>query len=199
MLRSPAALCWGVLHVLQGWLGSALPCPLWVGVQTHPQPAPVGDANPISRGLPCSSEGCRKCPAWCPPLSCTICFFPLCLSSLPGPWQTVLAFSAQVSSAKEVPCPVPGREWGLLRALPGRQETSDICVVRRGSLADEVLGACPDPRGGVRRRRGDRGRVITVLNQVCNNGLLCKSSSAQRGVFKDVGAFVPRGMSFMVN
>lgn len=38
-----------------------------------------------------------------------------------------------------------------------------------------------------------------ALDQVCNNGLLCKSSSTQRGVFKDISAFVPRGMSFMVN
>lgn len=46
---------------------------------------------------------------------------------------------------------------------------------------------------------GGQSGVLTVLNQVRNNDLLCKSSNTQRGVFKDIGAFVLRGMSFIVN
>lgn len=94
-----------------------------------------------------------------------------------------------------VPWPGPGREWGLLQVLPGRKETSHICAAHRGNLADVALGLALIFTEGEEGRRG----VITILNQVRNNGLLCKSSSTPRGVFKDISVFVPRGMSFMVN
>lgn len=36
------------------------------------------------------------------------------------------------------------------------------------------------------------------LKRPRNNGF-CESPGIQRGVFKDISAFLPRGMSFMVN
>lgn len=124
--------------------------------------------------------------------------FPACLSSLLGPCQTVLAFRAQVSSAKGSlgqglggsgafckPC------LGNGRLLTYMQLTGAALLTRCWGLALILVERCEG--------EGGRREVIAVLNRVRNNGLLCKSSSAQRGVFKDVGAFVPRGMSFLVN
>lgn len=50
------------------------------------------------------------------------------------------------------------------------------------------------------RREGEKEREMGVgfLKRPRNNGF-CKSPGIQRGVFKDRSAFVPRGMSFMVN
>lgn len=70
-----------------------------------------------------------------------------------------------------------------------------------------ALSGCQDLAGGgvVRRegrREGGRERKREMgarfLKRPRNNGF-CKSPGIQRGVFKDMSAFVPRGMSFMVN
>lgn len=109
----------------------------------------------------------------------------------------VLAFSAQVSSAKR----------SLGQDLGGSGAFCKTCQGKGGLLTSvQLTGAALLMCWGLAQiltegceREGERWGVITVLNQVRNNGLLCKSSSAQRGVFKDISAFVPRGMSFMVN
>lgn len=64
-----------------------------------------------------------------------------------------------------------------------------------------TLSGCQDfAGGGVVRREGEKEREMGVgfLKRPRNNGF-CKSPGIQRGVFKDMSAFVPRGMSFMVN
>lgn len=66
-----------------------------------------------------------------------------------------------------------------------------------------MLSGCQDFAGGgvVRReggREGSREMGAGFLKRPRNNGF-CKSPGIQRGVFKDMSAFAPRGMSFMVN
>lgn len=45
----------------------------------------------------------------------------------------------------------------------------------------------------------EEGAAEELLRFYSRSAVLCKSWSVQRGVLKDIGAFVPRGMSFMVN
>lgn len=52
--------------------------------------------------------------------------------------------------------------------------------------------------GGREEREGSTEMGAGFLKRPRNNGFY-KSPGIQRGVFKDMSAFVPRGMSFMVN
>lgn len=69
-----------------------------------------------------------------------------------------------------------------------------------------ALSGCQDFTGGgvvwrEGRKEGGRERErdgLRIFKETRNNGF-CKSPGIQRGVFKDMSAFVPRGMSFMVN
>lgn len=123
--------------------------------------------------------------------------FPARFSLLPGPCQTVLAFSAWVSGAKGSlgqDLGGSGAFWkpslGEGRLLISVQLTGAALLMRCWGLVLILVEGCEG--------EGGQKGVITLLNQVRGNGL-CKSSSTQRGVFKDISAFVPRGMSFMVN
>lgn len=59
-------------------------------------------------------------------------------------------------------------------------------------------GWCGEEGGKKRGRERKRELGVGFLKRPRNNGF-CKSPGIQRGVFKDMSAFVPRGMSFMVN
>lgn len=72
--------------------------------------------------------------------------------------------------------------------LVGEVETSHISALHRGSLADVVLGLALIITEGCKEE--GRWRLIMVLHQVHSNSLLCLSSGAQRGVFRDISVFV---------
>lgn len=67
-----------------------------------------------------------------------------------------------------------------------------------------VLSGCQDFTGGgvVRRegrREGEQGRWALDFLKRPRKIMVSVSLGIQRGVFKDMRVFVPRGMSFMVN